>query len=149
MTPEEIFLKLPFSHPYLFVDEIHYVNENGASGSFHFKEDLGFYKGHFKDFSVTPGAILIEVMAQIGGACLGIYLNSIETGGKDDGKASLASSYQVEFYKPVFPNEKVTVTSEKIYYRFGKLKYKVIMNDEKGEKICEGIFSGMFKSIKK
>lgn len=149
MTTEEIFKKLPFSSPYLFVDEIHYVNENGASGSFFFREDLSFYKGHFTDFSVTPGAILIEVMAQIGGACLGIYLSALESSGKGEEKATLASSYQVEFYKPVFPKEKVTVTSEKIYYRFGKLKYKVVMNNEKGEKVCEGIFSGMFKSLKK
>ena len=149
MTTEEIFEKLPFSYPYLFVDEIHYVNENGASGSFFFKEELNFYNGHFNGFPVTPGSILIEVMAQIGGACLGIYLNASESSGSDEGKATLASSYQVEFYKPVFPKEKVTVTSEKIYYRFGKLKYKVVMKNEQGEKLCEGIFSGMFKSLKK
>ena len=149
MTPREVLEKLPFSDPYLFVDELHYVNDNGASGSFVFREDLSFYKGHFKDLSITPGAILIEVMAQIGGACLGIYLNALESTGNHDDKATLASSYQVEFYKPVFPKEKVTVTSEKIYYRFGKLKYKAMMTNEQGEKICEGIFSGMFKSLKK
>lgn len=149
MTPQEILKKLPFSDPYLFVDSLHYVNEKGASGSFRFKEDLDFYKGHFNDFPVTPGAILIEVMAQIGGASLGIYLNSLESPEHDEGKASLATTYQVEFFKPVFPNQKVTVTSEKIYFRFGKLKYKVVMINEQEEKICQGIFSGMFKALKK
>ena len=149
MTPEEIYNKLPFSDPYLFVDEIHHVDENGASGSFRFSENLDFYRGHFTEFSVTPGAILVEVMAQIGGACLGIYLSSLEATPEDQQKATLATSYQVEFFKPVFPNEKVTVTSEKIYFRFGKLKYKATMTNEREEKVCEGIFTGMFKSLTK
>lgn len=147
MTKEEVYKKLPFSDPYLFVDKIHHVDDNGASGSFQFVESLSFYRGHFTDLSVTPGSILIEVMAQIGGACLGIYLNGLESMGSNEEQATLATSYQVEFYKPVFPNESVTVTSEKIYFRFGKLKYRAIMTNELGEKVCEGIFTGMFKSL--
>ena len=35
--------------------------------------DGGGDRGHFKDYPVTPGVILTEVMAQIV-VCLGIYL---------------------------------------------------------------------------
>jgi 3-hydroxyacyl-[acyl-carrier-protein] dehydratase len=50
---------------------------------------------------------------------LGIYLlNSSFT------KKSLMAltSSEIEFLQPVFPNETVTVVSEKIYFLFGKLK---------------------------
>ena len=74
MTNQEIISKLPYSKPFLFVDELLQINENGVEGTYAFDQNLDFYKGHFKDNPVTPGVILIEVMAQIGLVCLGIYL---------------------------------------------------------------------------
>ena len=138
MTKEEIIAKLPYSKPFLFVDEILAINENGVEGTFTFDSKLDFYKGHFKNNPVTPGVILTETMAQIGLVCLGIYLNE----GKEIQNIGFTSS-EVEFLKPVYPNEKVTVISEKIYYRFGKLKCKVKMLNEKREEVCSGTLAGM------
>ena len=70
----DIISKLPYSKPFLFVDKILEINENGVVGEFTFDENLEFYKGHFKDNPVTPGVILTEVMAQIGLVCLGIFI---------------------------------------------------------------------------
>ena len=143
MTNQEIISKLPYSKPFLFVDEIVQIDENVVEGSYTFDESLDFYKGHFKDYPVTPGVILTEVMAQIGLVCLGIFL-------LDDSfnrNISIAlTSTEIEFLKPVFPKEKVTVISEKIYFRFGKLKCKVIMKNENGEEVCRGIIAGMIIS---
>jgi 3-hydroxyacyl-[acyl-carrier-protein] dehydratase len=36
--------------------------------------------------------------------------------------------------KPVFPKEKSDRNSKKVYFRFGKLKCKVIMKKRKGER---------------
>jgi 3-hydroxyacyl-[acyl-carrier-protein] dehydratase len=143
MTKEEILSKLPYSKPFLFVDEIVEINENGVKGNFTFDENLEFYKGHFKDNPVTPGVILTEVMAQIGLICLGILLLK-----NDFNKNSMIAltSTEIEFLKPVFPNEKVNVFSEKIYFRFGKLKCKVIMTNYRNEEVCSGIIAGIIKS---
>jgi len=138
MTKKEIIYKLPYSKPFLFVDEILFIDENSVEGSFIFKENLDFYKGHFKDNPITPGVILTETMAQIGLVCLGIYLNE----GKEIKNIGF-TSLVVEFLKPVYPNEKVTVISEKVYYRFGKLKCKVKMLNEKNEEVCSGTLAGM------
>ncbi len=143
MSNQEIISKLPYSKPFLFVDEIIHIDENGVEGNYTFDENLDFYKGHFKDFPVTPGVILTEVMAQIGLVCLGIFLLN-DTFNKTTSIA--LTSTEIEFLKPVFPNEKVTVISEKIYFRFGKLKCKVIMKNEKGEVVCTGIIAGMIIS---
>jgi 3-hydroxyacyl-[acyl-carrier-protein] dehydratase len=143
MSNQEIISKLPYSKPFLFVDEIIHISENGVEGTYTFDENLDFYKGHFKDFPVTPGVILTEVMAQIGVVCLGIFLLN-NTCSKS---ASIAlTSTDIEFLKPVFPNEKVIVISEKIYFRFGKLKCKVIMKNEKGELVASGLIAGMIIS---
>ena len=138
MTNEEIITKLPYAKPFLFVNELLVINENGVKGTFTFNSNLDFYKGHFKNNPITPGVILTETMAQIGLVCLGIYLNE----GKEIQNIGFTSS-EVEFLKPVYPNEKVTVISEKIYYRFGKLKCKVKMLNVKNEEVCSGTLAGM------
>ena len=142
MNYQEIITKLPYSKPFLFVDELLRADENGVEGTFKFDENLDFYKGHFIDNPVTPGVILTETMAQIGLVCLGIYL--LDDNFNKNSLISLTSN-EIEFLKPVFPNEKVTVISEKIYFRFGKLKCKVIMKNEKGEVVCSGTIAGMIK----
>ena len=144
MTPEEIIKLLPYSEPFLFVDELNEVSENGVKGSYIFKPDSYFYKGHFKDYPVTPGVILTETMAQIGVVCLGIFLLKDEL--SDFKKPQIAlTSNEVEFLKPVFPGEKVIVISEKIYFRFGKLKCKVTMENSEGTIVCQGTIAGMIK----
>ena len=142
MSPQEIIAKLPYSKPFLFVDEIISINENGVEGCYTFDENLDFYKGHFKDNPITPGVILTEVMAQIGVVCLGIFFMN-DTFTKNTSIALTSS--EIEFLKPVFPNEKVIVISEKIYFRFGKLKCKVIMKNESGEEVCHGTIAGMIR----
>ena len=143
MTNQEILSKLPYSKPFLFVDEIISINENGVEGTFFFDESLDFYKGHFKDNPVTPGVILTETMAQIGVVCLGIYL--LDYSFNSNSVIALTSS-EIEYLKPVYPNEKVRVTSEKVYFRFNKLKCKVSMFNEVNEEVCRGTIAGMIIS---
>ena len=140
MKLTDIIAQLPYSPPFLFVDELIHIDDNSAIGTFTFSENLDFYKGHFKDHPVTPGVILTECMAQIGMVCLGVYL----LGDIFNSKTVVAfTSADMQFLKPVFPNEKVTVTSQKIYFRFGKLKCEVVMTNETGQEVCKGILSGM------
>lgn len=136
---QEILALLPYAKPFLFVDEIIEIDENRVKGSYTFHQDLDFYKGHFKDFPVTPGVILTETMAQIGLACLGIFL----MGSQVQNLSIAMTSTNIEFLKPVYPSEKVTVISEKKYFRFNKLKCEVRMENEAGEVVCKGEIAGM------
>ncbi len=145
MTKEEIISKLPFGESFLFVDKLESVSENGVTGSYTFREDELFYKAHFKDFPITPGVILIECMAQIGLVCLGIYLyrENLPKQSTTSGFQVALTESEVEFLKPVYPKEHVTVISELVYFRFNKLKCKVKMTNSKGEVVCKGVLSGM------
>ena len=132
--------QLPYSEPFLFVDALHMVDEHGVTGSYTFREDSYFYAGHFKENPVTPGVILTECMAQIGLVCFGIYLIRDQI---IDGIHIAFSNANVDYLLPVFPNEKVMVTSEIVYFRFNKLKCKVKMKNSQDKIVCQGLISGM------
>ena len=144
MKKETIIQLLPYQAPFLFVEELTYISENRSEGYYTFKNDEYFYQGHFKDKPITPGVILTEVMAQIGVVCLGIYL--LKNDFSEIKKPQIAlTSNQVDFFLPVKPKERVKVVSEKIYFRFNKLKCKVQLFNEKNELVCKGKISGMLK----
>ncbi|MDT0685706.1 3-hydroxyacyl-ACP dehydratase FabZ family protein [Autumnicola psychrophila] len=144
MDIKEILSRLPYSDPFLFVDDITHIDENGLFGYYTFPPESFFYKGHFKDNPVTPGVILTECMAQIGLVCFGIFLLNRENSNAKNPKIALSSS-EVEFYKPVFPGETVKVVSKKRYFRFNKLKCDVEMFNTKDEVVCKGTIAGMMK----
>lgn len=144
MRSQEIIDILPYEEPFLFVGELLDISETGITGTYRFDKNSFFYQGHFKDHPVTPGVILTETMAQIGVVCLGIYLMRKKPGPSLPQIA--LSSNQVDFYLPVFPGERVRVVSEKIYFRFNKLKCKVKMFNEKDALVCKGTIAGMIKS---
>ncbi len=139
--------QLPYTAPFLFVDKLHHVDRDTVKGEYTFKKEEYFYEGHFKDNPVTPGVILTECCAQIGLVCMGLYdlIESNSLSNKNDFAIAFSSS-EMEFYLPVYPGESVTVVSEKIYFRFHKLKCAVKMYSPEGKLICKGILSGMLKS---
>ena len=82
------------------MDELTKITDNGVTGNYTFKESEYFYRGHFKDYPVTPGVILTEVMAQIGVVCLGIYL--LREKFSDIKKPQLAlTSNNIDFFLPL------------------------------------------------
>lgn len=141
MTSENILSRLPYSEPFLFVDQIDQIDQNGVTGTFHFKDEAFYYLGHFKDHPVTPGVILTECMAQIGVVCLGIFLLGEQ---EEDKKTQMAmSSSEVDYFLPVYPGEEVKVVSTKEYFRFNKLKCQTQMFNSEGKLVCKGKIAGM------
>lgn len=93
---------LPHRKPFLFVDEIISADENGSVSEHVFTENEFFFKGHFPEYPVVPGVILIETMAQAGGAALS-YQKVFEEGSL----FFLATVDKVKFRHQVRPNDKV------------------------------------------
>lgn len=141
MRNREILRALPYSPPFLFVDEVEEVNETSCKGNYTFPEDSFFYRGHFKDFPVTPGVILTECMAQIGLVCFGLHL--LRGLSKENLQVAF-TSVQVEFLQPVMPKERVVVVSHLIYFRFNKLKCAIKMYNHSNEVVAKGEFAGIF-----
>ncbi|HEX9512888.1 MAG TPA: hydroxymyristoyl-ACP dehydratase [Puia sp.] len=145
----EIIDRLPYKSSFLFVDNISLLNEEGVTGDFTLRKDAVFYEDHFVGYPVTPGAIITEIMAQIGLVVLAIYLigqkpeeHKVPAGGA---LFPLLTSTEISFHKIVLPGEKVTVHSKKEYFRFGKLKCRVEMRNIANEVIAKGIVAGIIK----
>ena len=93
---------LPHRTPFLFVDEVTQAEDGRIVARHVFTEQEFFFAGHFPRYPVVPGVILIETMAQAGGAGL---RKAGALGG--DALFFLASVDKVKFRRPVRPGEEV------------------------------------------
>jgi 3-hydroxymyristoyl/3-hydroxydecanoyl-(acyl carrier protein) dehydratase len=73
---EDIMKVIPHRYPFLFVDSIvEYKLEKELTASIYFNLNNDIFKGHFKDYPIVPGVILIEASAQT--SILFLELNSM------------------------------------------------------------------------
>ena len=93
---------LPHRAPFLFVDEIVEASEEKITAKYVFTGKEFFFEGHFPAYPVVPGVILIETMAQSGGA----GLRKLGTIG-DSSPFFLASVDKVKFRRQVKPGEEL------------------------------------------
>jgi len=127
---------LPHREPFLFVDEITETGEEKIIAKHIFTEKEFFFKGHFPGYPVVPGVILIETMAQSGGAALrkrGVL--------EDDALFFLATVDKVKFRRQVRPGEEVRseVINLRVSPRMIKQSGKAFVGDElaaEGEWMC-------------
>ena len=144
---QEVLKLVPQQAPFRFIDEIISLDEEQIVGSYRFRDDEYFYRGHFPGRPITPGVILIETMAQIGVVAFGMYLLACQKNIRPsqlNGPLSLFSLADgIEFKGIVKPGERVIVKGKKIYMRKGALKVDINMERENGEVVCVGQLAGM------
>jgi 3-hydroxyacyl-[acyl-carrier-protein] dehydratase len=123
----EIESLLPHRKPFLFVDEIVSVDDEKIVAKHTFTPDEFFFQGHFPQYPVVPGVILVETMAQSGGAGLR------KAGKLGDGSLFfLASVDKVKFRRQVRPGDEVRceITNLRIASRSIKQSGKAYVGDE-------------------
>ncbi len=143
LTPDEVLAALPQQEPFRFVDEILEIDEEHIIGSYRFRPDADFYRGHFPGNPVTPGVILIESMAQVGIVALGLYLLTLESEADIDTITTLFTDTSVDFNGIVKPGDRVTISARKTFFRRRKLRSEAEMALDDGTVVCSGSVSGM------
>ncbi len=143
LTPKQVLDRIPQQDPFRFIDDILELDDDHIVGSYRFRPDSDFYRGHFPGYPVTPGAIMVESLAQVGIVALGIYLLARESEADTAKVTTLFTDLNVEFSGIVNPGDRVTITAEKIFFRRLKLRSKAEMKLDDGAIVCSGTVSGM------
>ncbi len=118
---------IPHRKPFIFVDEIENADTEGSVSYHTFTNDEFFFKGHFPEYPVVPGVILVETMAQAGGAALSFQKTFAE-----GSLFFLATVDKVKFRKQVRPGDKVklVITNLRVSARMIKQSGKAYIGDE-------------------
>ncbi|MCX8052806.1 MAG: 3-hydroxyacyl-ACP dehydratase FabZ [Armatimonadetes bacterium] len=124
---------IPHRYPFLLVDRIIEVSEDGTScvGIKNISANEKILQGHLPGQAVFPGALLVEHMAQVG--CYLLMLRP-EAKGK---LAYFAAIDGVRFRRPAVPGDQVVTKVELVFSRRGIWKIRCESRVE-DELVCEG-----------
>jgi 3-hydroxyacyl-[acyl-carrier-protein] dehydratase len=131
LGPAEIRGLIPHRYPFLLVDRIEELEPGvRAVGTKNVTQNEPFFEGHFPDYPVMPGVLIIEAMAQVGAV-------GVMTGGEHKDKLALFAGIDgVRFRRQVVPGDvlRMAVEIERLKGRVGRGKGWASVDDER---VCE------------
>lgn len=142
LDKEEVKKIIPYEEPFLFVDGVEEITESSISGFYQTSKDDYYFKGHFVDFKIMPGVLVVEALAQ-----LSTVLLRKKTGDSHRDYHFLAYDVRsCQFLKPIFPGDKIILKAEVLgIYDFpesaakiARIKGRALVEDELK---CEARFS--------
>ncbi|MDX8289038.1 3-hydroxyacyl-ACP dehydratase FabZ [Metabacillus indicus] len=122
---------IPHRYPFLLVDKVLEVDEGKrAIGIKNVTANEEFFNGHFPEYPVMPGVLIVEALAQVGAVAMLI---------KEENRGRLAFFAGIDncrFKKQVTPGDQLRLEVEIIRLRgsLGKGKGVATVN---GEVVCE------------
>ena len=123
MTHEEVRRLLPHRYPFLLIDTVLSIDRDARelTAVKNVTANEPFFAGHFPEYPVMPGVLIIEAMAQAAG--LLFFQLKPETRGWD---VLLVGADKVRFRRPVVPGDVLILTATVLHgtvitrpWRFG------------------------------
>ena len=126
---EDILRAIPHRPPFLFIDEIVEIREDGATCRRTIRVEEPQFEGHYPGNPIMPGVLLCEACFQTGA----IYLaKQIEKEGRslDDVTPVLSRITEAKFKQLVVPGDAVTieVTMKETISKFHFLRGRILKN---------------------
>lgn len=132
LTVKDIKEILPHRYPFLMIDRVEEVIEGkSAKGYKNITINENFFNGHFPEYPVMPGVLILEALAQMGAICI---LSMEDFKGKI---GFLVGADKVRWKKQVMPGDKLELEIEIIKLRgsIGVGKGKATVDNQI---VCEG-----------
>jgi 3-hydroxyacyl-[acyl-carrier-protein] dehydratase len=122
---------IPHRYPFLLVDRIEELEPGvRAVGIKNVTQNEPFFQGHFPDYPVMPGVLIIEAMAQVGAV-------GVMAGGEHRDRLALFAGIDgVRFRRQVLPGDvlRLEVEIERLKGRVGRGRGRTTVD---GERVCE------------
>ncbi|MCS7258405.1 MAG: 3-hydroxyacyl-ACP dehydratase FabZ [candidate division WOR-3 bacterium] len=128
---------LPHRYPFLMIDRVVYLSENKIIATKAVSGNEEYFSGHFPNFPLMPGVLMIEAMAQTAGILL-LYKITLNTPGNEEIKY-LPLFYginEARFKKMVMPGDILEISCEtltlksKIAKIQGEIHFIRILNNQ-------------------
>jgi 3-hydroxyacyl-[acyl-carrier-protein] dehydratase len=150
LSSDQVKKFLPHRFPFLLVDrilEIHPVGEERDSdfpvaevgtrviGLKNVSANEPYFQGHFPDFAIVPGVLIVETMAQVAG--FSVYPSLMRMGKLSHGfQCILIGLDKARFRKPAVPGDRMIIESEVVRCR-GKIWSFQCSVSVEGQRISE------------
>ncbi len=115
---EEIHRRIPHRPPFLFIDQILELSDEGCRASLSVKPELPFFQGHYPGNPIMPGVLLCESVFQTGAVFLADHLKD-ESLTDENITPVLTRIRDARFKRMVLPGDEIEI-SVKLVDTMGK-----------------------------
>lgn len=132
MDITEIMRILPHRYPFLLIDRVVEMERKQRIVAIkNVTINEPFFQGHFPDFPIMPGVLMVEAIAQTGGALL---LTEIED--REEKLMVFTGIEQARFRRPVTPGDQLRIEVKVLNWRTRMVKMAGVITVE-GKVVCD------------
>ena len=139
---------LPHRYPFLLIDRVLEIERKKKIVAIkNVTANEPFFAGHFPGYPIMPGVLIVEAMAQAGGAML---LTEVED--RKDKLMVFTGIEKARFRRPVVPGDQLRIEVVMLSWKQGASRIVVRMEGKayvNGKVVCEGTVSAQLVSLKR
>jgi 3-hydroxyacyl-[acyl-carrier-protein] dehydratase len=146
MDINQIQAVLPHRYPFLLIDRVVEMERRKRIVAIkNVTINEPFFAGHFPNFPIMPGVLIVEAMAQAGGAML---LTEVED--RSDKLIVFTGIEKARFRRPVVPGDQLRIEVEVLSWKAAASRTAVRMEGKafvNGKLVCDGTVSAQLVSM--